>query len=82
MEESRSSGERLREVNFLNKRAVSNYIVSKNIERYIRPKYSHLCVESELFYAILTLMQVPSSVGGGTLRYGRDSLFPNVASVA
>lgn len=81
MEESRSLGERPREVNKQNKQAISNYILLKNIKRHMRLKYTNLRVQSELSYAILTLLTVTSSVGGGRL-HGCDLLFPNVASAA
>lgn len=78
MEESRSLGERPRELNSLNKRGIILYTLPKNIKIAIQQKYRILRVRREISSVISTLLLVTSSVRGGTLR-GRDSSFPNVA---
>lgn len=78
MEESRSLGERPREINSLNKRGISIYTLLKNITIATQPKYRNLRVRREISSVISTLLLVTSSVRGGTL-CGRDSSFPNVA---
>jgi len=78
MEESRSLGERLRELNSLNKRGIILYIPPKNIKISIKANFCNLRVRREISSVISTLLLVTSSGRGGTL-CGRDSSFPNVA---